>query len=209
MAANGRRTIVVRARPYVCVSPRLSAGRLPFHVVTTECPSRHHRYDRDRERERQQDRDSETRRERTKELADDAGQQAERHEDDHRRQRRAHQRCHQLLHRVGDGLVSFRRPPVDVLNHHHGIVNDQADGDGESTHRHQVDRTVEEPQEHERRDDRERQRRCGNQRQPDVAEEQNQDYHGEDAADENGVAHVGDCSADELGEVIDLGQPDA
>ena len=49
----------------------------------------------------------------------------------------------------------------------------------------------------------------GNQRQPHVAKEHDQDDDGEEAADQDGVAHVGDRVADELGEVVDLGDVDA
>ena len=94
---------------------------------------------------------------------------------------------------------------MNVLHHHHRIVDHQADGDGEAAHRHQVDRSAEQAQEHERRNHRHRQRDRGDQRQPEVAQEDDQHDDREKAADENRVAHVGDRGGDELGEVVDLG----
>ena len=134
-----------------------------------------------------------------------ARQQAERREHDDRRQRRADDRRDQLARpRRSTLAAAFSRAPVDVLHHDHRIVDDEADGDGQAAHRHQVDRPAEQPHEDERRDHGERQRDGGDQRQPPVAQEDQQDDDGEQAADQDGVADVGDRGRDELGEVVDL-----
>ena len=52
----------------------------------------------------------------------------------------------------------FAGAAMDVLDHDDRVVDDQADGDRQAAHRHQVDRLAEQPHEHERRDDRQRQR---------------------------------------------------
>ena len=108
-------------------------------------------------------------------------------------------------HRVDDAARAFVGAAMNVLDHHHRIVDDQADGDGEAAHRHQVDGAAEEPHEDEGRDHGERQRDRGDQRQPPVAQEDEQHDDREQAADQDRVAHAGDRVADELGEVVDLG----
>ena len=133
----------------------------------------------------------------------------ERHEDDDRRQRRADDRRDQLLHRELDGLARcfpLVEMPVDVLDHDDGVVDDQPDGDREAAHRHDVDRFAEPPHDQEGGHDGEGQRDRGDQRQPPVAQEDEQHDHREDAADEDRVADVGDRGGHELREVVGLGE---
>ena len=100
--------------------------------------------------------------------------------------------------------AALRQAPMDVLDHDHRIVDDQADGHRHAAHRHQVDRLAEQPHEEERRDDGQRQRAGGHQRQPPVAQEHEQHEHREAGADQDRVADVGDRALDELGEVVGL-----
>jgi hypothetical protein len=72
------------------------------------------------------------------------------------------------------GAAAFRQTPVDVLDHDNGIVNHQADRDGQAAHRHQIDRLAEDLHEEEGADDGQRQRGCGDDGQPPVSEEKQQ-----------------------------------
>ena len=102
------------------------------------------------------------------------------------------------------GAAALGQAPMDVLDDDHGVVDDQADGDGHAAHRHQVDRLAEQPHEEERADDGQRQRAGGDEGQPPVAEEDQQHEHRERGADEDRVADVGDRGLDELREVVGL-----
>jgi hypothetical protein len=179
------------------------------HAAVAEGPSRQQRHHGDREEQRENDRDRQADRQRTKELAGHAGQQAERREHHHRGQGRTDQRRHQLRHRALRRFRSFVRAAMDVLHHHHGVVDDQADRDREAAHRHLIDRAAEDPHEDEGGDDRQRQRQRGDGGQAHVAQEDDEDDDGEEPADQDRVAHAGDGVADELGEVVDLGDGDA
>ncbi len=145
-------------------------------------------------------------RQRLEEIADDAGQKPERRKYDDGRERRPDNRRYEFARRLLDGLAAaaFCQTPMDVFDHHHRIVDHQADGDRHPAHRHQVDRLAEQPHDEERRDDSQRQCACGHGGEPPVAQEQEQDDDGEGGADEDGVAHVGDRALDELREVVGL-----
>ena len=112
-------------------------------------------------------------------------------------------------HRVDDAAPAFAGAAVNVLDHDHRIVDDQADRDGQAAHRHQVDRPAEQPHEDEGRDDRHRQRHRGDHRQAPVAEEDEEHDDGEEAADQDGVAHAHDRLFDELRQVVDAAHLDA
>ncbi len=65
--------------------------------------------------------------------------------------------------------------PRDVLDHDHGVVDDQPDGDGQAAQRHQVERVAGQVEEDEADDEAERDRERGDQRGPDALEEQQED----------------------------------
>jgi hypothetical protein len=83
------------------------------------------------------------------------------------RERRRHHREADL---VGAGLrrlaVAAAEVDVadDVLAHHDGVVDQQADAQAERHHRHEVDREAEQVDCDERRNDRDRQRQAGDDR---------------------------------------------
>ena len=101
------------------------------------------------------------------------------------------------------------RTAVNVLDDDDHVVDDQTDRDGQTAHRHQVDRSAERPHEDERRDHRERKRQSGDRRQSPVAEKDEQHDDGEQAADENRVTDARNRVGDEFGEVVDTGHRDA
>jgi hypothetical protein len=99
--------------------------------------------------------------------------------------------------------------PVDVFHHHHGIVDDEANGDGEAAHRHQIDRFAKQSQEEERHDGGDRKRQRGGQGQTPVAQEQRQNDNRQQAADDNRIADIAHRRGDEVGEVVNLGDAKA
>ena len=77
----------------------------------------------------------------------------------------------------------------------HGVVDDQADGDGQAAQRHQVQRVAGQVEEDEGDDEAQRDRQRRDQRGPPALEEQQQDQDAQQAADDDGVADVGDRRA--------------
>ena len=96
-----------------------------------------------------------------------------------------------------------RQMPGNILNYHHRIVDDQADRHRQPAERHQVEGRPAPVQEEEG----DRQRRGDgegrDQRRPPAAQERQQDEHAEQAADDDGVAHILNRGVDEAGLVID------
>jgi hypothetical protein len=182
--------------------------RLRRLVLTATCG---HPGQQRNERQRLDERDQHCRRERDRqrleELPDDPGEHAEREEDHDGRQRRADDRRHDLPHRKGHrltGLIAAVEMAVDVLDDHDRVVDDQADGHGEAAHGHDVDRLAQPLHDEEGRHDGERQCDRGDQRQPPVAQEDEQHDDGKHAADQDGIADVDDRGGDELGEIVRL-----
>ena len=141
-----------------------------------------------------------------KELADDPADERQRYEDQDRRQRRADDGAADLAAGAVDrpiaGLAA-RQVARDVLDHDDGVVNDQADRDREPAQRHQVERVAGQVEEDEGDDERERDRQGGDQGGPEAFEEQQEDADAHEAADDDGVAHVGDRRLDEQPLIVD------
>ena len=96
----------------------------------------------------------------------------------------------------------------DVLRDHHGVVDDEADGDRHRTEGHQVERLPEQPHHEDRDDERERDRRRAHRRDPAVTQEEEEDDDGERGADQHGVAHRLDGVAHEGRLVVHGLEPD-
>ena len=91
----------------------------------------------------------------------------------------------------GGGLVRMEgESPLDILDDHDGIVDDDSDGDREAAQAHQVERSSREGDAQERDGDGERKRQRGGERGAPLAEEEQQHRDGEDAADQHGVANA-------------------
>ena len=103
---------------------------------------------------------------------------------------------------------AFAQMPMDVLDHDDRVVDDEADGDRKAAHRHEIDRAVRQVQDEERADDRQRQRRRRNEGRSPITQEREQDEHGEEAADDDRLAHALDRVHDERRQIVDLGDPD-
>ena len=161
--------------------------------------------------ERQEDRAGQRERQRREELSDHALIPRERNEHDDGGQRRADNGADQLVRALlGRPLrrLSRREMPMNVFHDHNRIVDDQADGDGEAAHRHQVDRAVGDVQDEERADDGQRQRHGGDQRGAPVAQEREQHANGQQPPDHDGFAHAPHRLLHEGREVVHLGNTD-
>ena len=108
-----------------------------------------------------------------------------------------------MLHRLDNAGTSLAGAAVNVLDDDHRIVDDQADRHRQPAQRHEVDGAAEQPEEYKGRNDRHRQCHRRDQRQPPVAQEDQQHDDGEEAADQNGIADVRDRFFDELGQIVD------
>ncbi len=147
---------------------------------------RQHRRQREADDQRDEDRERHREPEAGHEPADDAAHEADRHEDRDERQRRREHRQPDLARRFDRRL--HRRPallldePVDVLQHHDRIVDDDADREREREHGHRVEREALVPDQAERRDDRRRDRDRRDDRRAPVPQEHEHDRGREDGA---------------------------
>ncbi len=118
------------------------------------------RNQRQRVHQRQQDRRDQSERERGEEISDNAFEQAQREKDYDRGQSRTYYRPDQFAGaNLSRGFDVFSRAQmaVNVFHDDDGIVNHQADGDGQSPERHQVQRAAQYLYEKECRHDGQRQ----------------------------------------------------
>jgi hypothetical protein len=89
----------------------------------------------------------------------------------------------------------------DVLDHHDGVVDQDADGERERQRRHHVEREAHRLDEGERADDRRRQRERADERRAPVAQEQEDDRDRQHRAEQQIELHRLDRGADVLGVV--------
>src|SRR5437899_10630067 len=95
---------------------------------------------------------------------------------------------------------------IDVLDYDHGVVNDQADGDGKAAKRHQVQRAAGKIEKKEGADDGKREACGGNDGRSTLAQENEQNQHGAKRPDQDGIADVGDGACDAFSEGIYKGK---
>ena len=184
--------------------PRVSAIRL--RAVRLE----QHRGQRRRQRQRVEGRDHRRDGDRQRELAVElAGQTAdERHRHEHRaqHQRDGDDRAADLAHRRLGGLAwrqAFGDVALDVLDHHDGIVDDDADGQHQAEQRQRVDGEAEGQQHREGADDRDRHGDQRNDRGAPGLQEQDDHQHDQRDGFEQGVHHRLDRLAHEHRRVVD------
>ncbi len=134
-------------------------------------------------------------------MSGDAFEQHQRQEHHDRRNRRTNHRGHQLADAAINRIApAFRRAtshvPLDVFDHHHGIVNYQTNGHRDAAQAHQVESLPEQAHEKESDDDGQRNRGRGDNRDANMAEKCEQDDHRQQSANQNRIAYVGDRVAD-------------
>ncbi len=140
----------------------------PQHV------GRHHRCEHAGDQQREHHRDCRGESEGTEEFAGDAAHECYRHEDGAQRQRGRDDREADLDRGVGRGLerlLAIAQMPHDILDFDDRVVDEHADDQRQREQRQQVQRVAEQVHRPERRDDRQRQRRGGDERRTPVAQE--------------------------------------
>ena len=137
------------ALPYRSSSPASSSRRRATgrNRAATREPLRYDgRNQRHRQHERDQHRDRQRGGERAEELAYHAGEETEGGEHHDGREGGTRNRAEDLVgplpDDLGDGLVRMEgESPLDILDNHDGIVDDDSDGDREAAQAHQVERS--------------------------------------------------------------------
>ena len=125
--------------------------------------------------------------------------QREGDENDQRAQRRPNQHGHQQFHRLVDG---FRHPclgalladAVDLLHHHDGVVNHQADGGGDGAQRHDVQRVAHGVERNHRQPQGERDDEQDGEAGLERPEEKDGDEDGQPQPQQQGVLHTFDAA---------------
>ncbi len=93
--------------------------------------------------------------------------------------------------------------PDDVLDHHDGVVDDEADGDGDSHQRQVVDAVAQKTHHPERAGDRQGNRRGRDQRRPHAAQEQEHHQHDQCDGEQQRALNVAQARTDRLRSVVD------
>jgi hypothetical protein len=162
----------------------------------------HHerRHERAREDVRGDHREHDGERERHEERLRRAGDEGDRQEDDADAQRRDKGGRRDLLGAVHDGAqerLPLGHVPVDVLDRHGRVVDEDADSEGHSAERHDVERLTERGEDHDRDEDRERDRDNDDERAPPAPEEEEDHEPGEPRRDHGLLHDAVDRRADE------------
>ena len=97
------------------------------------------------------------------------------------------------------GGSPFLHPAVDVLEHHDGVVDQNADREGQSEHGHDVQREPKRLDEGKSRDDRRRQGHGADQRASHASEEDKDNEHSQHGPEPERYLDILDRTADELG----------
>ena len=184
-----------------------------FETLARLAASRHlqpaggqHRRQREADEQRHHDRERHGQPEALHEAPDDPAHESHRDENRHQRERRGEHRQADFLRRIDGGtelvFAFLFDEPIDVLQHHDGVVDDDTDGEGEGQHGHRIQREAHVPDQAERRDDR---RRNGNGRDDggsQVGQEDEDDERREEGANDEMLFNAVDRSLDEFGTVL-------
>src|SRR6185437_4585180 len=112
------------------------------------------------------------------------------------------------LERGGDGRLTGLHVAHDVLDHDDGVVDDEADGDGQRHQRQVVERVVERVHRRASAGDGDRDGDAGDQRRPEAAQEEQHHHDDQRYGDGQRVFDVGDRRADRAGAVGEHGDLD-
>jgi hypothetical protein len=170
----------------------------------------HHRRQRQRHGRRDRDRHRDGYGEFAEQPADDAAHQQKRNEDGDQRQA-DRQDGEADLSGALDRRLARAHPlldmAIDVLQHDDGVVDDEADRDGEAHQREIVDAEAEHVHHRESADQGERHGDAGNDRRPEIAQEEEDHHDDETDGQRQGELHVVHRGADRrrpVGQDIDL-----
>ncbi len=148
-------------------------------LVRREQQRRERRGEGERAEGRERDRGGDGERELPVDRAGGAGEERDRdeHRDEHDRDRdhRARDLLHALPRRLERRELPLVHQPLDVLDHHDRVVDDEAGGEREAEQRERVDREAEQLHERERADERDGERERGDEHAPPAVEEEEDD----------------------------------
>src|SRR4029077_9760299 len=105
------------------------------------------------------------------------------------------------------GRLAEAQVPVNILDHHDSVIDDQPDGDCQAAQRHQVERAAENLQEEESADHGEGKRNGGNESGAYVAQKTEENQHSEDRANQNCVTNASDGFRNKLSQRVPDGNP--
>ena len=167
---------------------------------------RHHRRQRQRHHHRNEDRHRQRHREFAEQPSDDAAHQQQR--DQHRDQRNADRHDGEAdfagaLERGGQRLLAFLDIARDVFQHHDGVVDHEADRDGQGHQRQIVEGIAEHPHQRAGAEQRQRHGDGRNDGRPEAAQEDEDHHDDERDGQQQRELHVLDGGADGLGAVAD------
>ena len=138
--------------------------------------------------------------------ADRAGEEGHRHEHGRQHQGDADQRAgdlaHRLLRRLARRQPLFRHHALDVLDHHDGVVDEQADRQHHGEHGQRVDRIAREGEHGEGAEQHDRHGNRRDQRGAEALQEDEHDDEDEDDGLDQRLDHLLDRKLDERGGVI-------
>ena len=160
----------------------------------------HRRHQRARQDERADHREHDRFRHRHEQEARDAVEEEHRHEDDADAQQRDEGGRHDLARAVHDrrlDLLAVFEMPIDVLDRHRRVVDQNADRQRETAERHDVQRLADRRQRDDRAQHRQRNRRRDDQGRAPGAEEQQDHQAGQRRRDDAFARHRRDCAAHE------------
>ena len=152
---------------------------------------RQQRHHRQRKHQREQHRSRQRQRESGEEFPHRALKKSQREENHHGSERGADDGTYQFLRAFFGrqcGVFSAPQMAVDVFHHHHRIIDHQADGDGQPSQRHQIERAAEQADKKECRYHGQRQARRRHQGDSPIPQESKQNHHRQKPADQDSVA---------------------
>ncbi len=166
----------------------------------------HHRRQRQRHDHRDEDRHRQRDREFAEQAADDSAHQQQRDQHRDQRNRDRHDRETDFLGALEGGrhrLFAFLDIAGDVLQHHDGVVDHEAHGNGQRHQRQIVERIAERPHQRAGAEQRQRHRDGRNHRGPEAAQEDEDHHHHQRDGQQQSELHVLHRGADGLGAVAD------
>ena len=179
---------------------------MPGLAVRAQEARCHHRRQRQRHHQRDENRHRQRHREFAEQPADDAAHQQQR--DQHRHQRNADRDDGEAdfagaLERGGERLFACLDIARDVLQHHDGVVDDEADGDRQRHQRQIVEGIAERPHQRAGAEQRQRHRHRRNHGGPEAAQEDEDHHDDQHDGDQKRDLHVLDGGADGQGAIAD------
>ena len=103
----------------------------------------------------------------------------------------------------GERRLAMLDVAIDVLHHDNGVIDHEADRDGERHQRQVVEAEMHQIHRRERAGERQRNGHAGNERRPEIAQEQKDHHHHEADGEDQRELDVGDRGADRHGAVED------